>query len=367
MDFGAGRRIPGRDDPAYALAGTPHYLAPELLVGQKPSVASDIFSVGVLLFHLVSGEYPFRRGESSGAGDQAARERVLLRDLRPSLPSPFVDLIERALSSNPAERYRTAGEFGAALAAVAGTRHAVSSPRRMSWKIPAAVLGGIAIVAAATQLVRGPDVERVPAAGAGLVDVVAPLPVAPASYQVAASLHAARAGQEVRLASGSRVQPGDELFMTLEASRPVFVYVVNQDEAGSAFLLFPLPGYEPANPIPAAGTVRLPGSRDGEQHSWQVTSAGGREHFLVYVSPERLGAFEQVLTALPRAEVGRSVEHVPLTPALVGTLRGVGGVVPGAAPRPGMPTLAELQPMPDGREMTSGVWARRITLENPVR
>jgi hypothetical protein len=169
------------------------------------------------------------------------------------------------------------------------------------------------------------------------------------------------------LRQGDRIQVGDSLSLRIQASEPLYVYVVNEDEKGEAWLLHPLPGFQPGNPVPAGPNQVLPGERQGRRFYWQVTSAGGREHFLVYVSPERLGAFEQVLTALPRAEVGRSVEHVPLTPALVGTLRGVGGVVPGAAPRPGMPTLAELQPMPDGREMTSGVWARRITLENPVR
>jgi hypothetical protein len=192
-------------------------------------------------------------------------------------------------------------------------------------------------------------------------------PAAPAAYEVAASLYAVRDGRDVRLAPASRVQPGDQLYLTLEASQSVFVYVVNQDETGNSYLLFPLPGYEPGNPVPRGAAHRLPGSRDGEQHYWQVTSAGGREHFLIYVAPERLGAFEQILTGLPRAELGRPIESVPLSAAAISTLRGVGGVVPGAPTMASIPTLAELEPLQDARETTAGVWARRISLENPAR
>src|SRR5690606_25714576 len=50
MDFGTGREL--RDGLPAGLAGTPLYLAPELLAGAEPSVRSDIYSVGVLLYHL---------------------------------------------------------------------------------------------------------------------------------------------------------------------------------------------------------------------------------------------------------------------------------------------------------------------------
>jgi hypothetical protein len=145
------------------------------------------------------------------------------------------------------------------------------------------------------------------------------------------------------------------------------VYVVNQDEAGEAYLLFPLPGNEPQNPIPLNATNRLPGFRKGAAHYWEVTSAGGREHFLVYVAPERLTDFEQMLAVLPRAEADRPVGAVPLTARAVGVLRGVGGL---AAAReqsavPAIPGLADLKPLPETREAATGVWARRISFENP--
>jgi hypothetical protein len=186
---------------------------------------------------------------------------------------------------------------------------------------------------------------------------------------VTAAFYTVRNGQNVRLTTGSRVAPGDNLFLTLEASRPVFVYIVNQDEMGHSYLLFPLPGLEPGNPIPDGRANRLPGSRAGEEHYWEVTSAGGHEHFFVYVAPERLTEFEQMLAALPRAEVGRQVESTRLPAEAVGVLRGVGGLkqagktsFPSSAP-----SLADLQPLRDTRDAATGVWARRITFENPAR
>ena len=56
MDFGTGREL--EDDASSDLAGTPLYLAPEVLHGQQATVQSDIYSLGVLLYHLVTGSYP---------------------------------------------------------------------------------------------------------------------------------------------------------------------------------------------------------------------------------------------------------------------------------------------------------------------
>ena len=56
MDFGTGREL--GDDTGSDLAGTPLYLAPEVLQGQPATVRSDIYSLGVLLYRLVTGAYP---------------------------------------------------------------------------------------------------------------------------------------------------------------------------------------------------------------------------------------------------------------------------------------------------------------------
>ena len=107
-------------------------------------------------------------------------------------------------------------------------------------------------------------------------------------------------------------------------------------------------------------------SRDGQQHYWRVTSVGGQEHFFLYVSPTRLVDFEQLLAALPRAELGRSVNSLPLPSSAIGLLRGVGGL--SAASSETSPIgneLGDLQPLSDRNESAEGVWARRMSFHNP--
>ena len=115
MDLGTGRDI-GRGEAAAGLAGTPLYLAPEIFGGATASVQSDIYSLGVLLYHLVTGEYPVRAA-TFDALEQAhgAGAGVPLSVRRPDLPAPFVAAIDRAIARDPEERYKTAGEFESAL------------------------------------------------------------------------------------------------------------------------------------------------------------------------------------------------------------------------------------------------------------
>ena len=113
MDFGAGRAQGG---DAAGVAGTPLYLAPEVLAGEPPTPRSDIYSVGVLLFHLLTGRYPYSAGDLAGLrAAHAGGARAWLRDLRADLPGPMVDTIERALDPDPARRFASAGEMERAL------------------------------------------------------------------------------------------------------------------------------------------------------------------------------------------------------------------------------------------------------------
>jgi eukaryotic-like serine/threonine-protein kinase len=374
MDFGTGRDT-ASDEVFDSLAGTPLYLAPELFQEHGPSVASDVYSLGVLLYHLLTGDYPVKgrsREDVKIAHQQA--QRHALRDIRPDLAPSYIDVIDCALAPNPADRYGSAGEFGNALAGVAGIRYAPDGPPRpRKWQWAAGAFAGLALAFIAVsqydQLNRARSESNatgliMEASSAGSLGAGATVAT---PYNVTASFYAVRDGQEIKLAHGSRVVPGDKLFVTIEASQPVFVYVINHDEAGQSYLLFPLAGYVPANPVPLSRVNRLPGSRNGKEHYWEVTSAGGREHFYLYANPQRLNAFEQLLAALPRAELGRSVSSVPLPPSIIGNLRGVGGITPGQASSAGFNNadLVDLSPLSDAKENAMGIWARQVTFENP--
>src|SRR5262249_22288254 len=95
MDFGTGRdsarlRAGGAD-----LAGTPLYMAPEVLTGSPASHQSDIYSCGVLLYHLVTGRFPVE-GRSFDEIVQAhkSNRRKPLADRRPDLPDDFIRIVE---------------------------------------------------------------------------------------------------------------------------------------------------------------------------------------------------------------------------------------------------------------------------------
>jgi serine/threonine-protein kinase len=114
MDFGTGREL--RDGQVSDLTGTPLYVAPEVLEGQPATVQSDVYSVGVLLFHILTGRYPvegrtvtdLRRAHHAGS-------RLILRAIRPDVPSWFARAIERAIDPAPGGRFHSASAFGAAL------------------------------------------------------------------------------------------------------------------------------------------------------------------------------------------------------------------------------------------------------------
>jgi serine/threonine protein kinase len=110
MDFGAGEIRPEHILAGPRLIGTPLYLAPEIFDGQPATIASDIYSLGVLLYHLLTKRYPVE-GETFDAiaALHARRHRTPLADRRPDLPPHLVQVVESALERDPARRHRSAG------------------------------------------------------------------------------------------------------------------------------------------------------------------------------------------------------------------------------------------------------------------
>jgi len=118
MDFGAGRTL--TDEAPVDLAGTPLYLAPEVLNGQPATIQSDLYSLGVLIYHLVTGSYPVKGRtvrEIRGAHDRG--ERTVVRHARHDVSRKLADVIERAIDPSPDRRYGGAEAMAADLAALA--------------------------------------------------------------------------------------------------------------------------------------------------------------------------------------------------------------------------------------------------------
>ena len=155
MDLGTGREIdPTQRRRLPDFAGTPLYIAPEVFEGTPASEATDVYSLGVLLYHLVTGSFPiWAKTVEELKQKHVNSEPIRLRDARADLPTVFVAVVDRAISKTAADRYKTAGALEADLLksidddtlrlTVAGSRGAVeetrTSPRR-----PMLAIGAIA-------------------------------------------------------------------------------------------------------------------------------------------------------------------------------------------------------------------------------
>ena len=138
---------------AHDFVGTPVYVAPEVFEGRQRTPASDIYSLGVLLFYLVTGRYPIEgRTLSEVEAQHRHGTQRRLRDVRPDLPEAFVGVVQRALAREPEGRQQSAGELETALLQVlAGTgtpraRRWFKSPLAVAAMLIVAMLGGAAVL-----------------------------------------------------------------------------------------------------------------------------------------------------------------------------------------------------------------------------
>ena len=127
LDFGISRRLEagsGSDETTVLEAswesqrtfkGTLPYIAPEVLKGQEADARSDIWSLGVLLYEMASGNRPFRGSTAFEMSAAILHERQ--PQITPALPPVLQSVIDRCLDKDPGQRYQSAGEVRAALEA----------------------------------------------------------------------------------------------------------------------------------------------------------------------------------------------------------------------------------------------------------
>ena len=112
-----------------AMLGTPHYMSPEQAKGERADVRSDIYSLGCVLYQMLTGEIPFK-GDTPlvGLRQHIEEEPPPIRTLRADLPQRVVQVVQRAMAKEPTRRFQTASSMAEALEqAVRGIRRAESS------------------------------------------------------------------------------------------------------------------------------------------------------------------------------------------------------------------------------------------------
>ncbi len=142
LDFGLVRLMQedARTTRSGTIVGTPAYMAPEQAAGGKVDPRCDLFALGCVLYHMATGQPPFK-GENTLAvlASLASNDPPPVRDLAPELPSALGELIMELLAKEPAKRPASAAEVAQRLEEI---EHGAPGRRRRryGWLVAAAVL-----------------------------------------------------------------------------------------------------------------------------------------------------------------------------------------------------------------------------------
>lgn len=120
MDFGVARVADAARTRTGVVLGTPTFMSPEQLSGQVIDGRSDLYSLGVTLFQLLTGQLPYRNDSMAVLMRAIARDKVPnVCDLRPELPHELGDIVALALEKHPNIRYANGRQMADDLRAVA--------------------------------------------------------------------------------------------------------------------------------------------------------------------------------------------------------------------------------------------------------
>jgi serine/threonine protein kinase len=129
-DFGIARVTDASKTKTGMVLGTPSFMSPEQLAGKKVDGRADLYSLGVMLFQLLTGVLPFKGDSMAALMFKIANEAPPdVRELRPELPPVLAEVVGRALAKSPEQRFPSGNTFALALrASLDGAATAVVAP-----------------------------------------------------------------------------------------------------------------------------------------------------------------------------------------------------------------------------------------------
>ena len=148
-DFGIARVLASisPNEQTEVVWGSPQYYSPEQAAGHVPSPASDVYSLGIVTYEILTGTLPF----TGSTAEDLARQHLEADPIPPSeyipdIPKPLEEIILKVLSKEPSARYRTADQLGRVLMKF-GTQRNIAT---LSPTVPAGTYAGVRLGRAAS-------------------------------------------------------------------------------------------------------------------------------------------------------------------------------------------------------------------------
>jgi eukaryotic-like serine/threonine-protein kinase len=93
--------------------GSPHYFSPEQAQGESPTAASDVYSIGIVMFEMLTGQLPYTGTNQQELALAHIRTPIPLANERnPNIPSDLAKIVHKVMSKKPSDRYSMAGQLG---------------------------------------------------------------------------------------------------------------------------------------------------------------------------------------------------------------------------------------------------------------
>ncbi len=128
-DFGIARALATihPEEQAEVVWGSPQYFAPEQALGAAPAPASDVYSLGIIMYEMLTGSLPFKANSDAELARQHVEEEPpLLSEMVPEISPTLEQILRKVLSKEPSQRYRTADQLGRVLMNFGNARSAPS-------------------------------------------------------------------------------------------------------------------------------------------------------------------------------------------------------------------------------------------------
>jgi len=159
-DFGIARITDSSRTKTGLVLGTPSYMSPEQIAGRKVDGRSDLYSLGVMLFQMLTGLLPFRGDSMAELMYKIANEEAPdVRVLRPELPERLATIVALSISKLPESRYQAGEQFAADLRSVLAGLPELPSPTPSGTQYERTLISAAAAPQAAARYDAAPHAE----------------------------------------------------------------------------------------------------------------------------------------------------------------------------------------------------------------